>query len=39
MLADPRIDAGIDMDGTTYDQLPDSRLSRPFMFLGTQAEH
>lgn len=39
MLADPRIDAGIDMDGTTYDQLPDSGLSRPFMFLGTQAEH
>jgi hypothetical protein len=27
------------MDGTTYDQLPDSGLSRPFMFLGTQAEH
>ena len=39
MLADPRIDAGIDMDGTTYDQLPDSGLSRPFMLLGTQAEH
>ncbi|GIH19585.1 esterase [Rugosimonospora africana] len=39
MLADPRIDAGVDMDGTTYDQLPDSGLSRPFMFLGTQAEH
>lgn len=39
MLADSRIDAGIDMDGTTYDQLPDSGLSRPFMFLGTQAEH
>jgi hypothetical protein len=39
MLADSRIDAGIDMDGTTYDQLPGSGLSRPFMFLGTQAEH
>jgi dienelactone hydrolase len=39
MLADSRIDAGIDMDGTTYDQLPTSGLSRPFMFLGTQAEH
>jgi dienelactone hydrolase len=39
MLADSRIDAGIDMDGTTYDQLPDGGLSRPFMFLGTQAEH
>jgi dienelactone hydrolase len=39
MLDDSRIDAGIDMDGTTRDQLPDSGLSRPFMFLGTQAEH
>jgi dienelactone hydrolase len=39
MLADPRIDAGIDLDGTTYDQLPAGGLSRPFMFLGTQAEH
>ena len=39
MLADSRIDAGIDMDGTTWDQLPGSGLSRPFMFLGTQAEH
>ena len=32
MLKDTRIDAGIDMDGTTY--LPASGLSRPFMFLG-----
>jgi predicted dienelactone hydrolase len=39
MLHDSRIDAGVNMDGTTYDQLPDSGLSRPFMFLGTQAEH
>jgi dienelactone hydrolase len=39
MLADSRIDAGIDMDGTTWDQLPGSGLSRPFMFLGTQAQH
>lgn len=39
MLADPRVDAGIDLDGTTYDQLPASGLSRPFVLLGTQAEH
>jgi predicted dienelactone hydrolase len=32
MLNDPRIDAGIDMDGTTY--VPASGLSRPVMFLG-----
>ena len=32
MLNDPRIDAGIDMDGTTY--IPASGLSRPFMFIG-----
>lgn len=34
---DAGIDAGIDMDGTTY--IPASGLSRPFMFLGTQAQH
>jgi predicted dienelactone hydrolase len=39
MLADPRIDAGIDMDGTTYHQLSGTGLSRPFMFLGTQVDH
>jgi hypothetical protein len=39
MLADRRIRAGIDMDGTTRNQLPDGGLSRPFMFLGTQAGH
>jgi predicted dienelactone hydrolase len=37
MLRDARIDAGIDMDGTTY--IPATGLSRPFMFLGTQAHH
>lgn len=39
MLADTRIDAGIDIDGTTYDQLAGGGLSRPFMLLGTQAAH
>jgi len=37
MLKDARIDAGIDMDGTTY--IPATGLSRPFMFLGTQDHH
>jgi Platelet-activating factor acetylhydrolase, isoform II len=34
MLADSRIRAGIDMDGTTHAQIPDHGLSRPFLFLG-----
>jgi dienelactone hydrolase len=36
MLHDHRIDAGVDMDGETRDSVPDSGLSRPFMFLGSQ---
>jgi dienelactone hydrolase len=39
MLADSRVDAGVDLDGTTWDQLPGTGLSRPFLFLGTQAGH
>ncbi|WP_433726604.1 alpha/beta hydrolase family protein [Actinoplanes sp. CA-051413] len=39
MAGDPRIDAGIDMDGTTRGIVPSGGLSRPFLFLGTQAEH
>jgi dienelactone hydrolase len=34
MLADPRIRAGIDMDGVTYAPIPDEGLARPFLFLG-----
>jgi dienelactone hydrolase len=34
MLADSRIRAGIDMDGTTHAPIPDEGLSRPFLFLG-----
>ncbi len=39
LLEDSRLRAGIDMDGTTYAPIPDSGLPRPFMFLGTQANH
>lgn len=39
MLGDPRIDAGVDMDGSTWNQLPPAGLSRPFLFLGTQDAH
>ncbi|WP_269433586.1 alpha/beta hydrolase [Nonomuraea sp. SBT364] len=35
MVKDPRVRAGIDMDGTTYARIPRSGFSRPFMFLGT----
>lgn len=35
MLNDPRLRAGIDMDGTTYARIPKSGLSRPFLFLGS----
>ncbi|MFF3444996.1 alpha/beta hydrolase family protein [Streptosporangium sp. NPDC002721] len=35
MVKDPRIRAGIDMDGTTYARIPKTGLSRPFMFLGS----
>jgi predicted dienelactone hydrolase len=39
MLADPRLRAGIDIDGTTHTPIPDSGLSRPFLFLGRQAQY
>jgi dienelactone hydrolase len=39
MLADPRIGAGIDMDGATAAPIPDEGLSRPFLFLGKQSNY
>lgn len=39
MLEDTRVRAGINMDGTTFASIPQSGLSRPFLFLGTQAKH
>jgi dienelactone hydrolase len=39
MLADSRIRAGIDMDGTTHAPIPDHGLSRPFLFLGKQSNY
>ncbi|GGO62845.1 alpha/beta hydrolase family protein [Nonomuraea cavernae] len=35
MVKEPRIRAGIDMDGTTYARIPKSGFSRPFLFLGS----
>ncbi|TXS10471.1 alpha/beta hydrolase family protein [Streptomyces sp. wa22] len=39
LLADSRISAGIDIDGTTQVPVPDSGLSRPFLFLGRQSQY
>jgi dienelactone hydrolase len=39
MLADSRIRAGIDMDGATVAPIPEAGLSRPFLFLGKQANY
>ena len=39
MLADARIRAGIDMDGSTAALIPDHGLSRPFLFLGKQSSY
>jgi dienelactone hydrolase len=39
MLADPRIRAGIDMDGATVAEIPEEGLSRPFLFLGKESSY
>ena len=39
MLADSRIRAGIDMDGSTAAAIPDEGLARPFLFLGKQSNY
>ncbi|MGW4233668.1 alpha/beta hydrolase family protein [Streptomyces sp. NPDC004980] len=40
MLADPRFDAGVNMDGTFKERVPASGLGeRPFMMLGTTSFH
>ncbi|SDI27935.1 Platelet-activating factor acetylhydrolase, isoform II [Sinosporangium album] len=39
MLKDSRVRAGINMDGTTDLRIPDSGLSRPFLFLGKPATY
>ncbi|MFC4109170.1 alpha/beta hydrolase family protein [Micromonospora zhanjiangensis] len=39
LLSDPRVRAGIDMDGTTYASIPAGGLSRPFLFLGRAGQY
>lgn len=39
MLADARVCAGINIDGTTHFPIPNSGLTRPFLFLGRQSQY
>ncbi|MEU9831656.1 alpha/beta hydrolase [Streptosporangium sp. NPDC048047] len=39
MLKDPRVRAGINMDGQMFAPIPASGLARPFMFLGVRGPH
>ncbi|WP_370948748.1 alpha/beta hydrolase family protein [Amycolatopsis sp. cg5] len=39
MVADPRVRAGIDIDGTTNTPVPDGGLARPFLFLGRASQY
>jgi dienelactone hydrolase len=39
LLADSRIRAGIDMDGSTAAPIPETGLARPFLFLGKQSNY
>lgn len=39
MVADRRIRAGVNLDGTIHTDLPRRGLSRPFLLIGTAATH
>jgi dienelactone hydrolase len=39
MLADSRVLAGINMDGSLHVPVPDAGLSRPFLFLGKESNY
>jgi dienelactone hydrolase len=39
LLADPRIDAGFDVDGSTYDDIPGTGLAKPFLLLGRAEQY
>jgi dienelactone hydrolase len=36
MLTDPRVRAGINLDGTMFKDLPENGLSRPLLFFGEE---
>ncbi|MFC4858939.1 alpha/beta hydrolase family protein [Actinophytocola glycyrrhizae] len=39
LLADPRLTAGFDIDGSTDDVIPEGGLSKPFLFLGRAGQY
>lgn len=39
MLSDPRVRAGVNMDGTFHIPIPEKGLSRPFLMLGAGKIH
>ena len=39
LLADSRLRAGLDMDGSTAAPIPDEGLDRPFLFLGKASNY
>ncbi|WP_344859512.1 alpha/beta hydrolase [Planomonospora alba] len=38
MLTDPRVRAGVNMDGTFWIPIPEKGLARPFLLLGAEQE-
>lgn len=39
MLSDPRVRAGINIDGSTFAPIPESGLARPVLLLGRAAQY
>ncbi|GAB1512158.1 alpha/beta hydrolase family protein [Actinophytocola sp. KF-1] len=39
LLGDPRLKAGFDIDGSTYDIVPETGLAKPFLFLGRAEQY
>jgi predicted dienelactone hydrolase len=39
LLTDPRIKAGFDIDGSTYDVIPEGGQPKPFLFLGRAEQY
>ena len=39
LVTDPRIKAGFDVDGSTYDDIPETGLAKPFLFLGRAEQY
>ncbi|TWD79805.1 putative dienelactone hydrolase [Kribbella amoyensis] len=39
MVADPRIDAGVNLDGTFFTPLPSTGVRKPFLLVGAPGTH